>query len=610
MPGRGKRYCVVRLTEPSHLAGHPTMFFKRANKHKPNDTAQAVPANDTEPVVEVRPIETTVTDAPAEATPPAVSVELSPDIAKSTDVLEPEPGPIGQDLALAALAFGLDMPGPAYHIYVAGPAGYGKHVAVRAVLEKAAAAKTPPSDWVLVRDFSGTAGAHALELPRGRARPFASAMRGCIETLRSTLAMAFDDEDTDFRRRAIDEEFRAVRDGALEALNQKAAAQNIAVLRSSAGYVLAPMHEGRVVKAEVFEQLPEPMREQIELRVQALQRELEKILDTAVKSDLARRERHSDLNAEIGRRAVDAAFAEIRAAYADLPEVSRHIEAAATDLVRRGAELTQQQHGSRRSRNWMAARIPEPSLRAYWVAPLIAAEDGMSGLPVVAEVNPTLDTLFGLCAAEPGDHEHGRAHLAIRPGALHAAHCGALMLDAGAIADAPPVWHALKAALVAERVPIGAALTNASLAGSMPLSVKVVLIGTNEGYEALKTLDPEFERLFQIHVPFAENFDDTADNRRLLARRLADIVRRHALRSIDATGIAAILEQCAAWSNAPGRLSLDIGKLTDLAREASLWASIEGHDVVSRIDVDKALSERAARLNSTAVPATPPAPSS
>ena len=89
--------------------------------------------------------------------------------------------------------------------------------------------------------------------------------------------------------RVIDEQFRSGQEEALEALNTKAQGQNIAILRTPTGFTMAPMHEGKVVKPEVFNALPESMRKDVETKIEALQKELASILERMPKADKERR---------------------------------------------------------------------------------------------------------------------------------------------------------------------------------------------------------------------------------------------------------------------------------------------------------------------------------
>ncbi|MGR2125654.1 hypothetical protein ACUX68_24840, partial [Salmonella enterica] len=92
----------------------------------------------------------------------------------------------------------------------------------------------------------------ALRLPHGRAKLLAQGMIGALTELRSVVPGVFEGDDYQARRRAIDEAFRSSQEQAFEAVNIKAQQQNIALLRTPTGFTMAPMHEGKVVKPEVF----------------------------------------------------------------------------------------------------------------------------------------------------------------------------------------------------------------------------------------------------------------------------------------------------------------------------------------------------------------------
>ena len=77
--------------------------------------------------------------------------------------------------------------------------------------------------------------------------------------------------------------------GGARGAEQEGAGQNIAILRTPTGFTMAPMHEGKVVKPEVFNALPEAMRKDVESKIEALQKELEAILERLPKTDKKRR---------------------------------------------------------------------------------------------------------------------------------------------------------------------------------------------------------------------------------------------------------------------------------------------------------------------------------
>ncbi len=89
------------------------------------------------------------------------------------------------------------------------------------------------------------------------------------------------------------------------------------------GFAMAPVHEGKVVKPEVFNALPEDMRKNVQAKIEALQKELEAILERVPKSDKQRRNRLIELNQEMAEGAVREALNDVRAAFADVPAGAR-----------------------------------------------------------------------------------------------------------------------------------------------------------------------------------------------------------------------------------------------------------------------------------------------
>ncbi len=184
---------------------------------------------------------------------------------KTTDELEPGSGLIGQERALKAIQFGANIKSSRLQHVRARPAGLGQdHRRQGAPRGPRPPRRQRPTDWVYVYNFENPnrpqgAAASRTGAPRPSQRRWSRPRRAA-----QRAAGAFESEDYQVRRRAIDEQFRSGQEEALEALNAKAQAQNIAILRTPTGFTMAPMHEGKVVKPEVFNALPEAMRKDVE----------------------------------------------------------------------------------------------------------------------------------------------------------------------------------------------------------------------------------------------------------------------------------------------------------------------------------------------------------
>ena len=79
---------------------------------------------------------------------------------------------VGQDRAVEAVAFGVEIRQPGFNLYAMGPEGIGKYTLVRQVLLARAATEAVPPDWCYVHNFADPRRPQALSLAAGHGRPF------------------------------------------------------------------------------------------------------------------------------------------------------------------------------------------------------------------------------------------------------------------------------------------------------------------------------------------------------------------------------------------------------------------------------------------------------
>ena len=522
---------------------------------------------------------------------------------KTTDDLTPADGLIGQERALEAIKFGLAMPADGFNIFVLGPQASGKHTAVRALVSAIAAAAETPSDWVYAPNFDDPLRPRALSLPAGRGPRFARGVREALTELSVALPAAFRSEDYRARRRVLDEELRATSDDALAHIFAKAAQQNIAVLRTPLGFGVAPMHDGKVVKSEVFNQLPATMRRDVETRVAALEKELQTVLANAPEAERARRTQLAALNAETARHAVEDCLDALSAEFAELPEVAAHVADMETDIVancERFAEIP--------SRDAALDAFEDGFFGRYLVTVMASAAPD-TGSPVLELTQVSAPVLTGFIEAAPSGRSVSHATLSyatlrLRPGALHRANGGLLLIEARDLLASPESWQALKRALKAGKIAVAAspdATGGASAAAiapqPVPLAIKIVLFGDAESYQQLEASDAEFTRYCKVQADFDDTIARSSENERNLARLIASIVARHALKPVEAAGVARLLDEASRIAENRERLTLEVGRLTDILQEADHWARAETRTAISADDIRKAIEQRARRTD-------------
>ena len=521
----------------------------------------------------------------------------------STADLEPVAGLIGQERALRAIDFGTKMNDQDFNIFVLGPPASGKSTAVRTYLERITEVPAPLHDWVYVNNFEDANKPHALALPCGRAHPFSRAMVEMIDELRQTLPSLFEGDEYQARRRQIDEGFRAGQEEAFEALTEKAREQNIAILRTPTGIGMAPMLDGKIVKPEVFQGLPEQMRKDVELKIEALQNELGALLEDEPKSEKERRSQMRDHNEEVATVAVTEALEDVRRDFEDIAEVKRYLDAVGSDLVRNVGLFLMSEEDEAQPVQRSVDTTRDPRFRRYMVNIMVGHDEpDVCRQPIVEELNPTYGNLIGRIEHVAHMGALVTDFLLMKPGALHRANGGFLLIDARKILLSPFAWEALKRAIKSQRLRIEQPTETAGFMSTqsidpeeIPLDVKVVLFGDRMLYYLLAANDPDFSRLFKVQADFDDSIDRTEENHGAYARLIASIVTRHELRHVDASGVARLIEEGSRLADDSKKLSIEVGTIADLIREANYWAGEMGLEFITRDAVERAIEERIQR---------------
>ncbi len=524
----------------------------------------------------------------------------------TTADLTPIDGLVGQARALEAIQFGTRVDKGGFNLFVIGPNGARMQDAVKALLEDETRTRPSPSDWVYVNNFVNPDRPIAIELPTGRARKFHEAMHKLIDDLSAALPAVFQSEDYQTRRGAIDESLQHKQSEAFSALRDKAAEKNVILLRTPLGFALAPGKEGQVVPPEEFTAWPEAKRNEVQAIIEALEKDLEHIVHQLPQWERQRRDELRQLNRQTAKYAVDQLIEETKAGFKDVPRVVQHIETVRTDLVENvGMFIAKSEEDDGPS----TIRPGSPFDR-YEVNVLVTPDDGKLGAPVVEELHPVLGNLIGRIEYIPVRGALVTNFRLIKAGALHRANGGYLLLDARSVLLEPFSWAALKRALRGGEIAIedisrflGFATTVSLEPDPIPLCVKVILFGDRLLYFLLAALDPELGEHFKVLADFENDFVRTAENEAVLARLLAALAQRDKLNALDRDAVSLVLEHAARLADHAGKLSLVVEQLREILIEADFCAHDAKRSVITRADVDRALTariRRAARLRDRA----------
>jgi len=525
----------------------------------------------------------------------------------TTAELEPLDDAPGQTRALEALQFGLGIRRDGYNLFAIGPAGTGKRTIIDQLTRKRAAAEPTPQDWVYVYNFAEPHKPQALPLPAGRGTQLRQDVRTLIDELRAALPAAFESDDYRTRRQTIETVFKERQEQAFQKLQRRAKEHEIAVIRTPVGIGLAPMRDGEVMEPDGFNKLPAAEQERLQAEMTAIHKDFQAILEQAPKWESERREKIRELNHDVTRFAIGFRFDALSQRYSDLPHIVEHLKVAEHDLVENAEQfLAAAQSSASEVPTEIVARhlFMEQNPYDRYQVNLLVDHSKNGGAPVVEEDHPTLQNLVGRVEYKPQFGNLVTDFTLIKPGALHMANGGYLLLDARRVLMQPFAWEELKRALRASEIQIRSVAEMVGMLSTVtlepapiPLNVKVVLSGDRQLYYLLAALDPDFREMFKVAADFDDEVDRTGDAEMAYARLIASITKREKIRPLDRTAVARVVEHAARIAGDSEKVTARLEMVADLLREADHLAAEAGSEAITAADIQKTIDLQVRRAS-------------
>ncbi|MCE8014941.1 AAA family ATPase [Halomonas sp. MCCC 1A17488] len=503
----------------------------------------------------------------------------------------------GHARARDALDFGTSMRSDGFNLFVLGHPGHGKHQLVGRFLAERSRGEATPPDIAYRYNFDDPTQPLHLLLPTGMGRVLRADLEQLAEELRSAIPAVFEGDEYQNRLHELKQAMGERQRDAIEAVRREAREHDILLLSTPNGFTFAPAGDDeRMMPPEEYEQLDRDDRERIEGTVQVLQKKLALAIRHMPRLAKQLREQISALNGEMLQSAIDAPLAELEERYADYDGVLDHLRAIREAMALHVDSFIADE-----------PEMPPEAIFNRFAINLLVDHTGCEGAPVVYLDLPTHQHLVGRIE----HHVHNGTLLTdyslIRAGGLHRANGGYLVVDVRAILMHAGAWETLKRVLRAGEIrtesleqAYGLISTTTLEPEPIPLDLKVVLLGERLFYYLLCEHDPDFLELFKVQADLEDELERNHGNQPLYARMVATLARESALRPLDRSGVAAVIERASRLADDQGKLTARHRALSDLLEEADHWAERDDAKVVSRRHVEKAVAQqlwRASRIH-------------
>lgn len=534
-------------------------------------------------------------------TPQSRSLALSPEqlgpslapelIQQALDVSGLSSTFIGQDRAKAALNFAIGMDMPGYNLYVMGEPALGRFTLVQDVLQQAASEKATPDDWCYINNFDDERVPHTLRLAPGEGKVLVKKVEALIDELLDTFPAAFDNPGYQRKKKSIHSAFDDKYEAAISLVERKALEQQVVLYEENGAVSFSPVIDGKALDDNEFAKLSDEKRQFF----YDLVSELETLLNEQL-LELPQWKRELSENLRALRRetietAIKPLLKQLEHDYAKEIGVLRFLKEMKPALVKAVLELLPEDAET--------DKLEEMDTRSLFVEDFVPNvlmhHELMDGAPIIFEPNPSYGNLFGRVEYSSMQGSLYTNYGMIRPGALHKANGGYLVLDADRLLTQPGVWDALKLALKSGEIVIDTlsdhAVTNSTIITpkAIPLNVKIVLLGSRDLYYLIQDVDDEFNELFRVLADFEHYLPFAPHTLRFMSLQIQDQIQQMGLETLSACGLTQLLRFSFRQAEHQRKLSARFAEVLELVREACFYAGQHGQTEVTAEHVQEAL---------------------
>ncbi len=511
---------------------------------------------------------------------------------------------LGQDRASDAIKFGMGMKDNNYHIFIAGPSKAGLTYTARTYLEEQAKREPKPPDWCYVYNFKEPDKPKTLKISAGLGKEFKKDMQELINTLQTKIPEVFDSEDYRGRDSDLQQAFDRHRRDIIEGLSQEAKEEGFILQVSQVGMVIIPAtKEGQPLSQEELAHLGKEERQKLKEKSDELQEKMKGAVSKIRDLEAEFKQRQEKLKSNIALFVVGQELEFYLQKYKEESDVTEYLNTAREDIVENIDDFLKKPESPQHQLMQLPVAPREPTFRKYDVNVLVDHSE-TEGAPVVIESNPIYPNLFGTIERQALFGALFTDFTMIKPGVLHKANGGYLVMKALDLLRWYISYEALKRALRDQEIRIedlgelyGLFSTRTIRPEPIPLNIKIVLTGDPYLFEILHFYDDRFQKLFKVKAHMDDRMDRKDETAMQLAQMIGTFCSEQHIRHLDRTGVARILEYSMERTEDRDKLTLELGDVSDLIREANYFAGQDKTEFIQQSHVQEAIQKRIFRSN-------------
>ena len=524
---------------------------------------------------------------------------------ETTKDLKPLKGIIGQQRGVEALEFGLKMKKSGYNIYVSGVSGTGRTSFTKSLATEYAKKEKVPNDWVYVNNFVKKDSPIALSFTPGSGKKFKEEVEELISGFRKSIPKSLDGTEYKTRTNEILKMINLKKNEILKKLNEKAKEYGFRYTPTEQGIISIPLKADNPMSEEEYQNLSAEEIEKIMEKYNQLHIETINEMNELRETDEELEKKIKDLDRTIVLDLINYDFEKLLDKYKENHKVFKYLDEMKEDILNNIDKFKDTGNENKNfTQLFSMPRVGGDDFFNRYRVNLFIDNNDLDHAPLILESNPIYNNL--------GGHIEYKSHMGtlttdfmqIKPGALHLANGGYLIFQMKEILSKPASWELIKRALITEEIDMdnekrvmGSAITSSLKPESIPLDIKVIIIGDEYTYSMLYNYDDDFKKLFKVRASFDVEMKNHEDNIQGLVQFIAEHCSKDDLRHLDKAAVISVIEYSSRLSGHQEKLSTRFNQIVEILHESDLWADINNSPIIKREHIDIALEKKKYRAN-------------
>jgi len=523
----------------------------------------------------------------------------------TTEEIEPIRQIIGQDRAVKAIEFGLKMNQKGYNIYAAGASGIGRTSYTHTLIKKYAK-KTQLKDYIYVNNFNNQNEPISLSLEAGKGKVFKNDIEEIVDKIKNEVPKIFNSKEYEYHSRVLMAELEGSIKKIVEELNTFANPRGFRFQITDRGLISVPIKEdGTIMNEEEIGQLTTTQIQQVREQGAKLGRESKEYIDKIKSSEDNYQSKIKELDNKVGRSLVGFYQKYLLKNYGECKKVEKYINSLCDDIVEHISKFKSEDEEKQNPMAMLGISMPKNQEKFFnrYNVNLFIDNSECEEYKIITENNPTYYNLVGCTEYKNEIGALTTSFMEIKPGALHKANGGYLIINARDLLSNPFAWDCIKRSLKTQKISIeslnkqyGYLVTSTLKPEPIDLDVKVILIGDNYIYSMLYAYEEDFRNLFKVMADFDIEIDKNKENIYKIVQLISNKCNKENLKHFEKEAVERILEYSTRVSDSKDKLTARFNKIVDIIYESNALSDND-NKYVTKEDVQKSIDMKRYRSN-------------